>query len=75
MRGGSTVAQDTCHGCDGKGWVMIITQERTVPFLGAVDRRPVAGHTVTTREYAAVSCPICKGSGDAPRKSDLIESQ
>jgi len=55
-----------CHGCDGKGWVMITVSERITPFLSGVDRQPIAGFGVLNRECQAASCPIRHGSGVYP---------
>ena len=55
----------TCHGCQGKGWILIVTAERVVPFLNQVDRKPVEGLAIQTREFGVEICPICKGTGSA----------
>lgn len=61
-----------CHGCDGKGWVMVVTQERITPFFNNVDgaRVPVEGFAVATRECAAQDCPICHGTGTYTKKEE-----
>jgi hypothetical protein len=53
----------TCHGCDGKGWVLIVHSERTQPWRDEITRKPVDGFAMTTREYESAKCLICHGSG------------
>ena len=54
---------ESCHGCEGKGWVQIVRMERTSPWLDQITRKPVEGFATMSREYEAVRCPICSGSG------------
>ena len=53
----------TCHGCEGKGWVLIIRSEVTKPWLDQLTRKPVPECAMQTREYEAALCPICRGEG------------
>lgn len=59
-----------CHGCLGKGWVMITIKETTMPFLDG--RQPVPGLSRTTRECEAITCPVCRGTGLVSRQSATI---
>ena len=63
-------ARETCHGCEGKGWVLIISRERTNPFFQ--DGRRVAGEVSISREYQPVTCPVCHGNGLVKRVGDIV---
>jgi RecJ-like exonuclease len=57
------MSEKNCHGCDGKGWILICRSERVTPFLSEDGRQPVGNAGVQNREFQAVYCPICKGRG------------
>lgn len=61
--------RDSCHGCEGKGWVQVILRERTKPFWSQGNEARVDG-IVADREYGAVVCPICKGAGVLSREAE-----
>lgn len=65
--------RESCRGCEGKGWVMIVTNQRVQPWLDEA-RRPIPGQTVTHTNYEAVNCPICRGEGMMPARPGESES-
>lgn len=64
--------RETCHGCDGKGWVLIITSERVVPFFSRTGTVAKPGETMTNRDYGCVDCPICHGEGVISKKGATL---
>lgn len=59
------MSKKSCHGCEGKGWVLILKSERITPFLSKADGMPVPGVGIAHQEYGADICLICGGSGEA----------
>lgn len=59
-------AKPDCYGCEGRGWIVLLVRERLQPYKDQTGTiHPTCG--MQTREYMAADCPVCKGSGVAPR--------